>query len=803
MKQILTLYKWQRNHKKSLIGVVIMAAEEYLFKFLEQLNYYAAEQAIEIEKRIFDDPKSAVINARLFAEEIVKEVLRKENIDYENLTTHFDRINLLSKEGIIERDIQQTLATIRITGNNAVHDLTYRVDILEAIKIFKEMYKLAVWFTEVYSMEIEVPRYRDPVPPKKGLGVDDVQLLINEAISGKLSQYLKLTKENEEEHNVSRVNTSEDLINKDETIEGSDGINSNDQMINKNLPEGRSYLLRQIKRLQESSQEAVENAKSFSNFKNYMHVERKIQGDFQDILNATHNTNGPELILLSGSVGDGKSHLLAYFNEKTPDILKKYKVLNDATESFSPNKNALETLSDLLDGFSDQNIDESNDKVILAINLGVLHNFLLHKHEEKTFNNLKNFIDDSELFTQKVTTKFSQGSFHLIGFSDYQSYELTDTVPTSSFFKEIFRRVFSREKNNPFFVAYEEDIKNEVKGIIHENFEFLMDDNVQNSIIQLVIQGIIKNKLVISARAFYNFISDIVIPEGYTELLDFEWNKFEKLKQTVPHLLFKRKDRSNILKTISNLDPIHIRSNEIDQIIIDLNTLSDWDSVIVKYTKNSIAESWLLPFANQSETPDGFTYEFSQTLVRLTYLTNHEFTKKVIPVSYLEYMSFLYSFNKVQRKKIETFYKDLIQAIYKWRGSPKSGFVYINKPNEKFRIAQELSLKPSMEHLIPRDEEILTSFKQTLTLVFLGGNTEKVSLEVDYPLYELLSKVQIGYCPNKKDEEDAIKFVEFLDQIMKFGKQSDEVLIHIPAENKQYLLSKGLFGGYVFEKGQG
>ncbi|WP_180271495.1 DNA phosphorothioation-dependent restriction protein DptF [Fredinandcohnia onubensis] len=774
--------------------------QQYLFRFMEALNKDAAENAKEIENSIYEDPKGCVIKARLFAEEIIKDVLGRENVDYSNLPTHYDRISYLTREGIINREIQQTLTSIRIVGNKAVHEASFKPDIIEAIKIFKEMYKLGVWFTEVYSANIEIPKYRDPSPPKKGFELDDIQSLIEDALRGKLGQYLDLTKKEEKDETFSDQINEELEKSKEQRLDKDD---NKETLFPLDLSEGRSYLLRELKRLRESSQEAVENANSFSKFKDYMHVKREIQNDFEDMLNKTHDSVNAELILLSGSVGDGKSHLLAYFNEKWPEIIKKYTVLNDATESFSPNKNAIETLSELLDGFSDQKIEQSNDKVILAINLGVLHNFLLHEHEGKTFNKLKEFIDASGLFSQKVTTKFSKDGFNLIGFSDYQAYELTENGPKSSFYSQIFSKVFTKDSNNPFYLAYEEDLKRKVNGVIHENFEFLMDENVQSEIIQLVIQGIVRNKLVISARAFYNFIADLIIPESYTELSDFEWNAFEKLNQTVPSLLFTRKDRSVILKTISYLDPIHLRSQVIDQINIDINTLSDWGTIIKKYTLHSLGKKWLEPVSNQNEIPEELVYEFSKSLVRLTYLTNKEFAKDAVKPSYKNYMKYLYHFNKADKKQVESFYKEVIQTIFKWRGSPQNGYVYINKPNERFRIAQALSPKPSMAHLVPINDEVLTSFRQTFHVVFTGNNNEKIELDVDYPLYDLLSKVLKGYCPNKKDEEDAIKFVEFLDHIMKFGNQSEAVLIHIPSENKKYTLSKGLFGGYEFKKEQG
>ena len=80
--------------------------------------------------------------------------------------------------------------------------------------------------------------------------------------------------------------------------------------------------------------------------------------------------------MLSGSVGDGKSHLLSYMKYKHPDLMENFSIHNDATESFDPNLTAIETLNKVLEPFSDENINESNEKLILAINLGILSNLM-------------------------------------------------------------------------------------------------------------------------------------------------------------------------------------------------------------------------------------------------------------------------------------------------------------------------------------------------------------------------------------------------------------------------------------------
>lgn len=97
--------------------------------------------------------------------------------------------------------------------------------------------------------------------------------------------------------------------------------------------------------------------------------------------------------------------------------------------------------------------------------------------------------------------------------------------------------------------------------------------------------------------------------------------------------------------------------------------------------------------------------------------------------------------------------------------------------------------------------DVLDSFKSSLVLAYHDGDIKNIiELDIDYQLYNLLVKVCQGYCPNKKDEEDAIKFTEFVEKIMKFGEKENELLIHFPNDSRFYKLNRDDFGAFVFER---
>ena len=574
-----------------LIEKMSMNSQCFL-SFLENVTPDAARIGQKMEELIFEDPASSVVKARLYAEAILIEVFKIEEIDTTYLSSLFDKISYLTRQGVFKKEIQQSFDIIRLSGNKAAHDSNFD-DITVAFKLHKEMYKIGVWFYEVYSNEhIKIPTYEIPKPRER----ENIQELVKKQIlellgtgAYELDKTVLMEEETRVEEQQLVENTDGDNVEKKEI-----GVVDNfKSVIIKDLPQDESYLLRELRRLKDSSQEAIENANQFSSFKGYLHVNRKIQTDLESILEKNKDRERGSLILLCGNVGDGKSHLLAHIKEKKAHLIEGYRIYNDATESFSPNKNAMETLEEVLNSFSDEQINDSNEKVILAINMGVLHNFISIEHKDISYNTLKQFVEESELFSQKITTHFSDEHFDLLSFGDYHSYELSVKGPQSSFYSQLLVKILCPLENNPFYMALVEDESKQLHTMVHENYKFLQKQFVQNQIVQLIIQTIITKKLVISARAFLNFVADILIPDEVQNIKRL--TEFDVLENSLPNLLFNRRERSDILLAISHLDPIHRRSVYIDQLIVDLNTLSEWDSIIKKYVSDEIATSWVIP----------------------------------------------------------------------------------------------------------------------------------------------------------------------------------------------------------------
>ncbi|MGD6943930.1 DNA phosphorothioation-dependent restriction protein DptF [Cytobacillus gottheilii] len=756
---------------------------KYLFEFLESTHPEAAQNAKKMEELMFEEPSSAIVKARVFVEQILTEVFKYEYKEAEApyLSSLYEKIAYLAKEGVFEQEIQRSFDTIRFSGNKAAHGNFD--DIAEAYKLHKEMFKIGVWFYEVYSSsteeQLKIPVYEIPRPRPK----ENIEDLVKK-------QILELLGSGNFDPEPTSI--------PDHKIENK-GTENEQSSFTRDLNKGESYLVRELSRLKDSSQEAIENASQFSMFKNYLHVDRKIQLDLEKILETNKSAGKGNLVLLCGSVGDGKSHLLAYLNQNKPDLIREYTIFNDATESFSPNKNAMETLEEVLKGFSDEMIDTTNEKIILAINMGVLHNFINTEHKNYTYDKLREFVEQSDLFSQNITTHFNSNNLDLLSFGDYHSYELTENGPVSNFYSTIIEKIFDAIDENPFYLALKEDEQRNLNTMVHDNYKFLQNEFVQHQIVQLIIQAIVKQKLVISARAFLNFIADILIPD---EVLNKQLiSEFDVLDYSVPNLIFNRKERSVILNAMTGLDPIHTRSKHIDEVIIKLNTLNEWDTIIKENIQDQVSESWLTPFKEKSNL-SGHTFNvFLESFVRNMYLTNKGFSEKLLDDTYINFIKNLYYFNKKEKSKVRDFYDEMKISIFKWKGSPKRDYIYMDRVSDKYRLAQKLNLRPTIEHLQDSLNETLDTFKSSILLGYRDEKGEKkLFLEIDYKLYQLLSKVQEGYRPNKKDEEDAINFKEFVDKLMAFGDKKKEMLIHFPVDNRSYMVKQDDFGSFVFER---
>lgn len=180
----------------------------------------------------------------------------------------------------------------------------------------------------------------------------------------------------------------------------------------------------QLSKLRKSSAESVENTNAFNHFKEYLHVERHVEIELRKLLRSVNEKQGKCLVLLCGSAGDGKSHLISYMkNSDTEGLLDGYELYNDATESSEPTLTSIDTLADKLTDFDDEHYDNADgSKMIIAINLGTLNNFI-ESAKGKSFTKLRKLLKKTKFYRAmhkrpdiKIRAYFSMSASPIIRF---------------------------------------------------------------------------------------------------------------------------------------------------------------------------------------------------------------------------------------------------------------------------------------------------------------------------------------------------------------------------------------------------
>lgn len=785
------------------------------FHELEEIGY-------KIEINIFANPALAIINSRMFAEKLLVEVVKKESqFEIINLN-QYEKIRILNSEGILDDLIVKDFDDVRIIGNKVVHEGENN-DIEYSVRLHKKLYNITKWFFESYSSDykLSIPEY---IVPEFKVEEGKISISkIDEIFKRRLKEFIEETKKkaiaeeigiernveiNDEEYEKEKAameilgfKYKDEILEEDEKIvEENIKVNfSEDVNINKEFNytykklKG-SYLLNELSKLSTSSQEAVESSDSLDAFKSYLHVGRSIQNEIIELLEEASTTNKSQLILLCGSVGDGKSHLLAYINENKKELVTNFKIHNDATESFDPKLTEIDTLVKVLDNFSDNKIDSSNEKLILAINLGVLNNFLEADFAKENYKKLINFIDKSKVFDQEIISNgYTDNNFKLVSFGNYNIYEITDEGYESHYIEDILNKVVSNEENNPFYNAYLKDKSEGVSSPVIINYGILMLPGVVKRITNLLIKIVVKYKKLVSTREIFNFIYEVLVSANI-EKFDLGSSTIDYIDSLLPNLLFNSLDRGKLLSIINKEDIIRSRHEKIDELLINLNIKSDIIQVLEEYVetdKLEVIDKIFMDLDNINLLTESLKQDAVDTVIRLLFLVgNNSVSEIFIDEDFERYITYLYYFNCGQPKEYKNLFDEVKQAIFNWNDSYKDNYIYLTEKLQYFMVAEKLELKPSKVGACEINiQKSLDRFKSNINIAFEVKSKEKKEiLEVDYQLYKKIVDINKGYYASKNDREEAVVFKEYIDRLIALGNMETELLIEDKRDKKVFKL---------------
>ena len=567
----------------------------------------------------------------------------------------------------------------------------------------------------------------------------------------------------------------------------------------------------ELRRLSKLSAEAVQNLDHFDPLKKHMHITRHTEIDFKQLLLKIAEVKHKQLVLVCGSAGDGKSHLLSYLKYSDQDqILDSYTIINDATESDAPNQTAIETLAERIAAFRDDRLnDGGREKVVLAINLGMLNNFI-DSEQGKYFGKLKQYVLNNNIFSVAQPLPFNKDEvFHHIDFSNYQLYTLTADGARSDYLTELFEKVFGNNTCNPFYNTYINQgstCPHHTQCPVRHNFEFLMKEDVRKLLIQRIIEVCIKDKLVITSRDILNFIFDAVVSPDFDEKK--LWNllsnpaKFLEtyISYTTPMLIFENRGTSSLIDCMTENAATSDNIEKRDCDVLDFYAADDITPIVLSELNGSeysdILHSIGLSAIDNGRDPlKKYIYKFLRNYKKLT--DSQELKADRLYLSFVQDLYHAYAGNI---KHLKNLYSSVKHSIYSWNGTYGTDLICIDDSSDDYSILEQLNIRYDVAQG-SGDDEVL-QFAPVIIVRFSNETkTEQVSFSIDYSLYRVIMAMKDGYCPTSQDRNVHADFSSGIMALSEFGTKKSRVYIvsKRKTSNMKFLLEESDFG-YSFKE---
>lgn len=548
--------------------------------------------------------------------------------------------------------------------------------------------------------------------------------------------------------------------------------------IDKNKQTKMSELESLFRKLSVQSKESIVNENEFDEFKEYMHIKRPIENEFEEALSTHFQKNNKSILFVVGNVGDGKSHILSYMMKKHSKVFSDYriKIHNDATETDSPASTALETMKRILMPFSDTNIINTNeDRLVVAINLGILTNLIEELKKEGEYSSIVKFLEKSQILSSRELSEEVNSNFRIISFTEQKNFELIDGKIESEFYEEVINKIYRKSLDNPFYSAYKADLENGMNKLLHTNYNYMLRNDFQKSVIYLLTRAEIEHKIIVSTRMLFNFFYDISIPRDNKSSYD----------SYLPYLLFESANRSELLTIISTLDPIRNQTRKIDEISIELyhapNTLDKISELLGDESRNF--DNIFQSFKDKQEKFDNFI----NTYLRIRFLMHFE--DELFDHSLFgRYLMFYFTVQ--EGGQVEELFHLVNESFTKWNGDSRlEGFIIKNPEKGRVKVLVEIDLLP-----------VRNFISGTGIGLQFEANNELYEVIIEYRTFEILSKLNNGYFLKEEDRQVAIKFDLFVSNIINSVKvMNKNILLDLVTQNrfelKQFMnkinLSKG------------
>ena len=548
--------------------------------------------------------------------------------------------------------------------------------------------------------------------------------------------------------------------------------------------------IEELSKLRKLSMESVENTASFAPFKQYLHVVRPVEDELRTLLRRVNRENKKCLVMLCGSAGDGKSHLMSYLRHADPEgLLNSFELYNDATESSAPELTSIDTLYEKLAPFNDENYQvDDGYKMILAINLGTLNNFI-ESDKGRAFTKLKQYVEDNEIFSSYTRKEvyITDSVFQHISFADYQVFTLKEDGVGTEFLSTLIGKVFSKTEENPFYQAYKNNDSCTLcqRCPVRHNYEFLSKPEHQQAVIKKIVEVVIKDKAIVSTRDILNLLYDIIVhPDfDYSDMCKCATSEVKYLtkyiKYSTPMLIYEYDDISPLLNCMRKHDVLKERQAEMDVAATRFHSLENIYEAFTEATADTSYER--LNDITKIAVLGGIKPELKKLVYRFIVRTK-EFkgeyqasTQKELLAEYIKYLDYQQSGKEKQLKKL---YESTKKAIMNWDGQFDSDYICIDDSNERFWVIEQLLIQSAIYKSKAIEDDEVLRFSTNVKIRFKksnGNDLETAEIDMDYALFEMISAMREGYRPTVQDKNKHADFVSFVQRLIEFGNKGTRI----------------------------
>lgn len=212
-------------------------------------------------------------------------------------------------------------------------------------------------------------------------------------------------------------------------------------------------LVKTFRRLSQGSKQSVQSGLKLDNFDKYMHVDRPIDKAVRKAMDDIRQEGGG-ILLLVGSAGDGKSHMISTLQKDYAD----FDFRNDASESPWPSIKSIDALKIFLANFKDATLHSTSSKMLVAINMGKLSAFIDDVEVKEEFKGIvecaKTLFDEDNLHHKESER------VKIVSFANHQIFELypeqkNEDYPVDSLFiRTVLKKITHKGDDNVFFNAF-------------------------------------------------------------------------------------------------------------------------------------------------------------------------------------------------------------------------------------------------------------------------------------------------------------------------------------------------------------